>query len=113
MLAGCGLPVADLFTNARDFKLCDIALGKGEATPSCSANVQSLVASNAGLEAELQQTVKDRDAAILRASARATELAKRKATDEKVLNLAPHDLRGDIVCDAGCLRARFDAAPGS
>ncbi len=106
----CDPAVTDIFLAASRAERCDIALGNGGTAPECSANVASLAASEASLKLELQTTVADRDAAISRAAARTQVQVKRKEADEEALKLAPHDRDGLVVCDAGCLRARFEPA---
>ncbi len=106
--AHCAAPISNIYAQARASQTCDVALHLGGVSPECSADVASLVASEASLKLELQSTVADRDAAIARATARTRTQTLRKTTDEEAIKLAPHDPDGSVVCDAGCLRARFE-----
>ncbi len=105
----CDAAVVHYYDLARNAGTCDQALGLGGTAPECSQAVAELFGNYATVKAQLQSTVADRDAAIARAAARATSDAQRKAQDDRALAAAPRQPDGLIVCDADCLRQRFEA----
>jgi hypothetical protein len=105
----CDAIIIAAFDRAQHSDTCDQALALGGTAPECSQAVAELFGNYATVKAQLQSTVADRDAAIGRAAARAASDATRKAQDENALAKAPRLSDGLIVCDALCLRQRFEA----
>ena len=104
----CNAAVVVYFNRAQNAGTCDQALNQDATAPECSKAVDDLFANYATVKATLQSTVADRDAAIARASNRATDEAQQKAQDAQVLAKAPRQPDGLILCDADCLRQRFE-----
>lgn len=105
----CNAAIVVYFNRAQNAGTCDQALSQEATAPECSQAVTDLFATNVTLKSQLQSTVADRDAAIARASNRATDEAQQKANDVQALAKAPRQPDGLILCDAQCLRQRFEA----
>jgi len=104
----CDAAIVTFYDRAQHAATCDQALALGGTAPECSPAVADLFGTNVTLKTQLQSIVADRDAAIARAAARATSDAQRKAQDDRALAAAPRQPDGLIVCDAQCLRDRFE-----
>ncbi|CAL4866712.1 hypothetical protein MMA231_00956 [Asticcacaulis sp. MM231] len=104
----CDPALVDLTNRARAAQRCDQVLVLDGYSSDCSPAVQGLFAQKADLQSQLETTVKDQAAAIIRAEKRATESALRKSKDAEALTLAPRRADGLVTCDAVCLRARFE-----
>lgn len=106
--AKCSALLAGLHDRDADAAACTADLSEGTLNARCPTAVAGLYHDRAALQTQLNQVVKDRDASIARAAARATTSQNRKAQDEKSLQSAAVDPDGLRVCDAGCLRSRFE-----
>lgn len=106
----CDPVLVDLTNRGRASQRCDQALLLDGYSSECSLAVRGLFAAKVDFETQLQATVADRDAAIARATARATQTALRKSQDEKALLVAPRGADGLVLCDTQCLRDRFEGA---
>lgn len=118
----CPGPIAAAALAANRARACDAAFtAHPENTygvaASCSTPVKTVQAERdvaraeaADLTAALNQERLGQDAAIARATAAASAQAERKARAAAALQAAPRDGDGLLVCDAGCLRARWAGA---
>lgn len=119
-LTDCDATIKALVTAARASAACDAALEKDPvdlfgASTSCAAGAKRLIArataaegSLADANAQLAGAKVDRDAAVLRAEARATSIAARKAANDRTIEAAPRTDAGLVHCDAECLHALAD-----
>ncbi|HVY32839.1 MAG TPA: hypothetical protein VG960_00335 [Caulobacteraceae bacterium] len=114
----CAPAIAAAALTAARSAACDQALASANGfgvQSACSAPVKRLVAERdaarsdtADLQAQLTLAHSDQAGAIARAEVRGQAQAERKAHADAALAAAPRDHDGNAVCDAGCLRERFE-----
>jgi hypothetical protein len=111
ILLACDAPIIDLARVKARSEACEKALELGAVAPECAAQVAALAINNEALKTQLEATQADQSAAISRAEVRAKTHTNRKIKDDRAMSralaAAPTDADGLVVCDFGCLRARF------
>ena len=107
---GCSFLMLEVYHRASESDRCDSALIAGNLSPDCTSPVRLLFGDKTDLQAQLKTTVADQVDSIARAEARGKSQATRKLANDRVLLAAPRAADGSIVCDAQCLRARFEPA---
>lgn len=115
-LTKCDPAIAAPVQAARQAAACEAALGAkplnlytiravcGEQVKRVEADRDVQVANLADANAQLATAATDRDGAVLRAEARATSNATRKAANDQTIQSAPRTADGRVHCDAECLR---------
>lgn len=113
-IEACGKATRAAIETARRATACDAALELDDLyviRASCAAPVKRVQAERdaarseaAGLLGQLHAADRERDAAIVRAEARANTASQRKAANDHVLEGAPRGADGRVRCDAECLR---------
>ncbi len=113
---GCSAKISGLIIAARASSACDAGLELKEAggfavKAACTTPVKRLVAERDAAAGDLRdrdrqlgELLKSRSRDVAAAEARGLQQARLKANADKILNSAPLDPGGRIVCDAECLR---------
>lgn len=107
----CDPELVALWEAARAASICDLALKSNVLSSTCSVQVRQLHLGKASLSAELATLKADTTASLNRAEARFQTLQKQKVKADAALAMAPRTPDGFIVCDAQCLRDRFEGGP--
>lgn len=110
----CEPPIAAAAEAAAAADACNHALATGDAfaaSQACAGPTKSLIADRdskaaeaANLSSQLASASADRDAAVSRATARASASQQELIHAQSVLAAAPRDGSGASMCDADCLR---------
>lgn len=113
-ISSCPAEIAARIETARRADACEAALQGANLSAVravCGLQVKRLQAERDAAAANLADTAgqlagakADRDAAVLRAEARATTTATRKAANDRTIETAPRTADGNVHCDAECLR---------
>lgn len=116
----CDGAIARVVRDSERLSACDRAAAADDRfalNQACPAGILKLLAERDAARGDVtwqreqyQRTRAGQSEAIARAEARATELARRKANAEAARKAAPRDSDGLAVCDAECLRQRYEAA---
>ncbi|ESQ78495.1 hypothetical protein [Asticcacaulis sp. YBE204] len=109
----CHPVLVTLVDRARAADACDDALTGGPDSVSihCTGIVQQVVIERKVALDDLARLQADQAAAITRAETRARNSEQRKTRNARIIQTAPRDGDGLIVCDARCLRDRAQAGP--